>query len=188
MPSRWMTLWTRIFAGAVVNESVVTRMYLDASPETTWNEMMFYEQVPGRAPLLLRAFVPCPERTEGNKNSVGATVRCIYKGGDLVKRMTVIDPPRIIRFEVLEQRLGIEFCVIARTGSYELEPSLAGTNIFLTTNYSAYLHPRWLWRPLEKLVTAQLHHHVLRGMREAVRPETVALAASIRDAEPIKAQ
>lgn len=60
--------------------------------------------------------------------------------------------------------------------------------IFLTTNYSAYLHPRWLWRPLEKLVTAQLHHHVLRGMREAVRPETVALAASIRDAEPIKAQ
>jgi hypothetical protein len=188
MPSKWTRALTRWFAGAVVNESVVTRMYLDASPETAWNEMMFYEQVPGRAPLLLRAFVPCPVRTEGSKSSVGATVRCIYKGGDLVKRMTVIDPPRIIKFEVLEQRLGIEVCAIARTGSYELEASRAGTNIFLTTNYSAYLHPRWFWRPLEKLVTSQLHHHVLRGMRAAVQPEAVAVAASGRDAAAAKAR
>jgi hypothetical protein len=175
-----MGLLTRWFAGAVVSESVVTRIHLDAGVQTTWNVMMFYEQVPGRPPMLLRAVVPCPVRTEGSKGSVGATVKCIYEGGDLVKRMTAIEPPRLIGFDVLEQRLGIEGCAIARNGSYELVPSGDGTDILLTTNYSAYLHPRWLWRPLEKLVTSQLHRHVLNGMRAAVVPEAVALAASHR--------
>jgi len=188
MPSRWMTLLTRWFAGAAMNESVVTRIHLDASAEATWTQMMFYEEVPGRPPLLLRAVVPCPVRTEGSKGSVGATVRCIYEVGDLVKRMTAIEPPRMIRFEVLEQRLGIEGCAIARSGSYELQPRGDGTDVLLTTNYSAYLHPRWLWRPLEKLVTSQLHHHVLQGMRAAVAPEAVALALSERAVEPVKAR
>ena len=188
MRSRWMTLLTRWFAGVVVSESVGSRIHLDASAETAWSAMMFYEQVPGRPPLLLRAVVPCPVRTEGSKGSVGATVKCIYDGGDLVKRMTAIEPPQRIEFEVLEQRLGIEGCAIARSGSYELVPKRGGTDILLTTSYSAYLHPRWLWRPLEKLVTSQLHHHVLRGMRAAVAPEAVALALSERAVEPFEAQ
>jgi hypothetical protein len=183
-----MTLLTRWFAGVVVSESVGSRIHLDASAETAWSAMMFYEQVPGRPPLLLRAVVPCPVRTEGSKGSVGATVKCIYDGGDLVKRMTAIEPPQRIEFEVLEQRLGIEGCAIARSGSYELVPKRGGTDILLTTSYSAYLHPRWLWRPLEKLVTSQLHHHVLRGMRAAVAPEAVALALSERAVEPFEAQ
>ena len=180
MPSRWMALLARWFSGAVVSESVVTRIHLDASAEAAWAQMMFYEEVPGLPPFLLRTFMPCPVRTEGRKYSVGAVVKCIYAGGDLVKRMTAIEPPRAIRFEVLEQRLGIEGCAIARNGSYELVPHRDGTDILLTTHYSAYLHPRWLWRPVEKLVTSQLHHHVLNGMRTAVVPEAVALAASQR--------
>jgi hypothetical protein len=114
-------------------------------------------------------------------------VKCIYEGGDLVKRITVIEPPLRIGFEVLEQRLGIEGCAIARNGSYELVPHRDGTDILLTTHYSAYLHPRWLWRPVEKLVTSQLHHHVLNGMRSAVVPGAVALAAGDRAVEPVKA-
>lgn len=187
MLSRWTTLVTRWFAGAEASETVVTRIHLDASVEAAWMQIMFYEEVPGRPPFLLRTFMPCPVRTEGRKSSVGAVVKCIYADGDLVKRMTAIEPPRRIGFEVLEQRLGIEGCAIARSGSYEIQPRGEGTDILLTTNYSAYLHPRWLWRPLEKLVTAQLHHHVLNGMRAAAVPEAVALAADERAVEPVKA-
>jgi len=82
-----------------------------------------------------------------------------------VKRITAVEPPRLMQFEVVEQCLGIEGCVIALGGSYQIHPNGYGSDIMLTTKYRAFLHPRRLWRPLEKLVTTQLHKHVLNGMR-----------------------
>jgi hypothetical protein len=139
-------------------------MYFGATPEEAWNRILFYEEVPGRAPFPLRAFMPSPVRTEGQKASVGSRVRCIYNRGYLIKRITMLDPPRRIRFEVTEQLLGIERCVVALGGSYEIEPSGEGSEFTLTTRYQAHLHPRALWRPLERLVAGQLHTHVLKGM------------------------
>jgi hypothetical protein len=153
-------------------EEAVTRMHFEAGPEATWNVLMFYEEVSGRPPFPLNIFMPDPVRTEGGKHSVGDRVRCIYQGGDLVKRITCVDPPHLIRFEVIGQSLGIEGCVIANCGSYELVPSGTGTDVVATTRYYAYLHPRWIWRPIEELMTAQLHRHVLNGMRAAANQAT----------------
>lgn len=154
-----------LFARQPVNESVATRVLLAASPETVWNQIMFYEEIPGQSPFPLRAFMPRPLRTDGDKAGLGAKVRCLYKGGDLVKRITAVEPQRLIQFEVIEQSLGVEGCVIALGGSYEIRHSGDGSEIALTTKYRAYLHPRPLWRPLERLVTSQLHKHILNGMQ-----------------------
>jgi hypothetical protein len=172
----WPRLFDRLFAGAPANERVATRVHFGASPESTWNGILFYEEVPGRPPFPLSIFMPIPVRTEGAKTSAGATVRCIYTRGDLTKRITSIKAPRCIQFEVLDQRLGIERCAVARGGSYEIAPSGTGADVLLYTNYTAYLHPRSLWRPLEKLVVHQLHSHVLNGMRVAICPAAAALA------------
>ncbi len=161
----WHGVLSRLFARESVTETVATQVHRDVSPEVAWNLIMFYEEVPGRTPFLLRMFMPAPVRTEGKKTGVGARVRCIYKGGDLVKRITAIEPPRLIQFEVMDQRLGIEACAVALDGSYVVRRSENGTDIVLTTRYAAYLHPRLLWIPLERLVTGQLHRHVLKGMR-----------------------
>ncbi len=166
-PEGWRRVVSWLFAQEAVIETVATRVRFEVSPETAWNLIMFYEEVPGRPPFLLRVFMPCPVRTEGTKTGVGATIRCIYKGGDLVKRITAIQPPCLIRFEVTDQCLGIEGCVVARGGSYMIERNGDGADIVLTTRYSAYLHPRFLWNPLEKLVTGQLHRHILNGMRSS---------------------
>lgn len=178
-------LW-RLFGGPGVIEQVVTRMHFDASLQNSWDEMMFYEEVPGRPPLLLRAIIPYPVRTEGTKSAVGSLVRCVYRGGDLVKRITAIDAPLAIRFDVLNQRLGIERCTVALNGSYELDESADGTEVAATTRYRTYLHPRWLWRPLEKIVTGQLHRHVLHGMRAAAEhrlPEMEVCASNVNRAD-----
>ncbi len=169
---RWHRVLSWLFAREAVNETVETCLHFEVSPATVWNLIMFYEEVPGRPPFPLRVFMPCPVRTDGSKTSIGATVRCIYDGGDMVKRITDIKPPSLIEFEVTDQDLGIEGCVVARGGSYAIFPSGDGTNIVLTTRYSAYLHPRLLWRPLEKLVTGQLHRHVLNGMRSSLPSNT----------------
>jgi hypothetical protein len=149
-------------------ETVTTQVHLDVNRETAWNLIMFYEEVPGRPPFPLRVFMPDPVRTEGKKTGVEARVRCIYKRGYLVKRITALDPPCLIQFEVTEHRLGIEGCATALEGSYAIRPSKDGADIVLTTRYAAYLRPRYLWKPLEKLVAGQLHRHVLAGMRSSL--------------------
>jgi len=126
---------------------------------------MFYEEVPGRPPFPLNIFMAFPLRTEGEKSGPGARVQCFYSGGYLVKEITAIEPLRLIEFDVIEQNLGIEHCVIALSGSYRIHPSANGVTIVLTTHYRAFLHPRPVWHLIEKVVANQLHGHVLRGMR-----------------------
>jgi hypothetical protein len=182
-PTGWYWLASRLCGRKAVNESVATRVHVNASPEAVWNHILFYEEIPGRAPFLLRALLPHPVRTEGDKTSAGATVRCTYKGGDLVKRITSVEPPRFLQFEVIEQHLGIESCALALGGSYQIRASGSATDVILITNYLAYLHPRFLWRPLEALLVKQLHRHILHGVRAdllagnpAVRPAVVESA------------
>jgi hypothetical protein len=169
-------LLSHLFARNPVAEKVSTRVHFASRPEAIWNEIIFYEEVPGHAPLPLRWFMPAPVRTVGAKSTIGAKVRCIYQSGHLVKRITVLDSPCLLRFQVVEQHLGIEGCAIAKGGSYEIYHSGDETDIVLTTRYHAFLHPRWLWRPFERLIAHQLHRHVLNGMRAAMKQRDSAAA------------
>jgi hypothetical protein len=164
-----------LIAREAVSEVTTTRAYFEAAPETAWKRIMFYEEVSSYPPLLLRAVIPFPLRTESKKNEIGARIRCFYKGGDLVKQITAIKPPSLLQFEVVEQRLGIESCVVAQKGSYEIRAAGTGSEIALMTRYKTHLHPRWLWRPIEKLLIGQLHRHVLNGMRQDLTGEPRAL-------------
>lgn len=166
--ARCYRLVSWLFAREAVCEAVATRVHLNASPEMVWNHIMLYEEVPGQPPFLLRALLPHPLRTEGDKTRVGATVCCAYREGRLVKRITSVEPPHLLKFEVIEQRLGIEGCTLTLGGSYQIYPCEDATDVLLTTNYRAYLRPRFLWQPLEALLVGQLHNHILDGIRRAI--------------------
>ncbi len=171
----WYRLASRLLGREGVTESVATRVRFNVSAEAAWNHILFYEDVPMRPPFLLRALLPCPVRTEGDKSRAGAVVRCTYQGGELVKRITSVEPPHLLRFEVTAQHLGIEDCILTLGGSYQIQTSGDATDVMLTTNYQAYLSPRFLWRPLEALLVSQLHRHILRGVCAAVPPGIPAL-------------
>jgi hypothetical protein len=147
------------------SEAVETALHLNATPEEVWHGILLYEEVPRRPLWLLRIFLPRPIRTEGEKTRVGAIVRCTYDGGHLLKRITAVEPARLVRFDVLEQRLGIEDCVSMSRGSYEIRATAAGSQVVLTTHYRSRLRPRWLWRPLERYLAHRVHRHILDGMR-----------------------
>ncbi len=161
----WPRIMGRHFAGRAVEDSVVTQAHFPFSLESAWKRLMFYEEVPGRPPFPLNLFMPCPVRTEGEKSGPGARVQCFYNGGYLVKRITAVEPLQLVEFDVIEQNLGIERCVIALSGSYRIRPSANGVTIILTTHYQAFLHPRPVWHLVERVVANQLHGHVLQGMR-----------------------
>ncbi len=128
---------------------------------------MFYEDVPRRPWPLLRLLLPQPLRSEGDKLRVGGDVRCTYVSGELRKRITEVEPARLLRFEVIEQALGIERYGRAHHGSYEFFPDPAGgTRLLLTTAYRGRMRPRFLWRLIERYLCHRLHHHILIGMQE----------------------
>jgi hypothetical protein len=130
--------------------------------------MLMYEEVEVRPSLILRALLPIPMGTQGDKSRVGAAIQCSYREGDLMKQITVVNPPNLLKFDVVKQRLGFEGCVTALGGSYRITPRGEQTEIMLTTDYDAYLRPRALWRPLERFVAHLFHRHILGGMRDAL--------------------
>ena len=161
---KYLWLVGRLFPPGLAIDAVTTRAGFEAPPDEVWQRMMFYEEVPHRPPLLLRIFLPSPVKTQGNGKQVGAIVECTYSHGSLVKCITALEAPRLVRFEVLEQHLGVERCVTTVEGSYEIRAEGRGSEVALTTNYRGHLRPRWLWRPFERLLAHQLHRHILGGM------------------------
>jgi hypothetical protein len=147
------------------SEAVETALHLDATPEEVWRGILFYEEVPRRPVWFLRVFLPRPIRTDGEKMRVGAIVRCTYDGGHLLKRITAVEPAHRVRFDVLEQRLGVEDCVSMSQGSYEIRATGDHSEVVLTTHYRGRLRPRRLWRQLERRLAHRLHRHILDGMR-----------------------
>lgn len=154
----------RWFRGERVVEVVTTRRLLNLDPDAVWRGIQFYEDIPGKPPLTLRLSMPHPIRTRGTKSEPGSLVECDYEGGSLVKRITSVEPAAALRFEVVEQRLGIEHFATALGGHYELRAVPGGTQVEVATRYATSLHPRWLWRPWERLVAGSLHRYVLRGI------------------------
>jgi len=163
-------LWQvgRLFPENAQVEAIVTRAEFAVPPHVLWQCLMFYEDVPLRPPWLLRAFLPAPVKTDGGDKCVGKAVECTYTAGSLTKRFTALEPPHLVRFEVLEQRLGVERCMATVEGSYEFTATPDGTRAALTTRYRGHLRPRWLWRPFERLLAHRLHRHILDGMRAAL--------------------
>src|SRR6202162_3336220 len=164
-PREWLGLVGWLFPRNLTTEAVATTVGFDAPPEAVWQRILLYEEVPLGPPLLLRVLLPPPVRTDGEKTRVGATIQCTYSGGDLLKRITVVEPPHLLRFDVIEQRLGIEGCINVLGGSYEIRADGDGSAVVLTTNYRGHLRPRRLWRPFERFLVHQMHGHILDGMR-----------------------
>ena len=155
----------RLFPRNETVDFVKTAVVLNASPETVWQGMLFYEEVPRRPTPLLRMFLPLPLRTEGDKTRVGATIACTYESGYLEKRITAAEPARFVRFEVIVQKLGIEDCISMGDGAYDIRAEAGGSELVLTTGYRGHLRPRWLWRSFEQFLAHRLHRHILDGMR-----------------------
>lgn len=162
----WRNGFARFFAGAPATELVETHRYFPMNAEKVWECIVFYEEAMSPLPWLLRLAIPQPVGLDGPKSGVDALVQCLYRGGSLVKRITVMNRPHRLCFHVLDQCLGVEDGVRALDGYYEIEPQGDGCDIALATHYRTYMRPRWFWRPVEKLLITRLHQHILVHMRK----------------------
>lgn len=145
---------------------IKTGLTMDATPEEAWNAIMFYEDVEHAPPWLLHLALPQPIRSEGNKQNEGEIVTCFYNSGEIKKRISRVDAPRKLAFDVVEIQMRSENYARLKNGSFEIEGR--GENqcqITLTTRFQRKLQPAFVWEPIERKVIHTLHGHVLEGMR-----------------------
>lgn len=160
-----MTNSTRT-APATPSISVVTRETFAAPPAQVWKGLMFYEEIDLRPPLHLRLLLPVPIGTAGQVSEVGDEALCLYEGGHLRKRLTRVERGDSYEFEVAEQALFLGRGVRLAGGRYALRELPGGqTEVSVETRYSNTKSPRWLWRPLERIVCHAFHRHLLGSMR-----------------------
>jgi hypothetical protein len=155
--------------------SVTTRKVVAGDPETVWQRLLFYEELAKPPSWILRALLPIPVRTEGEKSRIGGAVTCHYAKGHLVKRVTMVERARRLAFEISEQRLRIRGGIHLDGGSYGLRCLRDGrTEITLETRYRSPNFPHWFWGRVEALLCHEFHRSILNAMGSAngrrVRP------------------
>jgi hypothetical protein len=143
-----------------MTECVITAERLAVPAERIWQSLLTYEEVRERPAWWLRLLIPRPLGTEGDKTVPGTLVRCRYETGSLMKRITRVEPPGTLEFEVVDQRIGLEPQIVALGGGYRI----AGGELVLETRYESRLRPRWFWRPIEAFVAHAFHRHILRSI------------------------
>lgn len=142
--------------------TILTERKVPVSPGALWRDLVFFEEIRTRPPLLLRLGLPRPSHVEGSHQNVGDIAVCVYHHGRLVKQITGVTPARRLAFRVLEQDLHFEHDVQLLGGSFDLEDlGEEGTHLRLATTYRPLLGPRWIWLPLERWAVHTLHHHVI---------------------------
>ncbi|MCE9525023.1 MAG: hypothetical protein K8R36_03100, partial [Planctomycetales bacterium] len=107
-----------------------------------------------------------PIRSEGSKQKEGEVVTCFYNCGEIKKRISKVDAPRKLAFDVVDIQMRSENYAKLKDGSFEIEPvGDKQCRILLTTRFERKLHPAFFWEPIEHKVIHTLHGHVLEGMR-----------------------
>jgi len=155
--------------------SVSTEAILPATSTIVWAALVFYEEVTHRPPLLLRALLPHPLRSEGDKRNVGSIVRCTYREGHLLKIITDVDEGRMVAFDVCEQELHIAGGARLLGGSTVIQSvNSLDTRVTLTTRYT--LPGRRVagvrcW--ISAQVTHAFHRHLMEGIRRVAEDETL---------------
>lgn len=155
-------------------ETVVTSAVLPMERAEAWDAIVFYEDVPAPPPVLCALGLPRPIGTEGERDRVGALVRCLYETGSIDKVITELREGELLAFEVTRQEGVEDRSVALLSGSFTLEDAPGGTRVTLRTTYRPLLDARPLWRVAERAVCRDLHGHVLRGI--ALQEEAAAQA------------
>ena len=181
------SIYERLTALPAPIRNVSTTATVAAPIDTCFDAIMFYEEVKHPAPWILRIGLARPLRTIGSSRSIGDVKTCLYNKGHITKRVTDVDRPNRLAFDVIEQQIGYERDVRLISGSFELAAGSSGrTSITLTTTYRPLLGPRWAWEWGEDYAIHTLHAHVLEGMRRKAEdePAPTAMALPGRESNP----
>lgn len=154
---------------------VCTSARLSCEARRAWELVCFYEHIATPPSLLLRTFLPVPQRTTGTYREVGDVSRCMYRdGGYVAKQMTRIVAGESIAFDVIEQSIRYSDQIKFKSGIVRIEPHADGTS-------SVWMLTRCELQGFARFVPRLFIDYVVRAMQKTViRDMQARLAGSLR--------
>jgi uncharacterized membrane protein YhaH (DUF805 family) len=155
---------------------VKTSVVIKSDPETVWNHVVSFSQLPPPTEAMFKTGLAYPIRAEMHGRGVGAERHGVFSTGAFVEPITVWDEPRLLAFDVASQppamkELSIYSNVhpphldgyfIAQRGQFELKPLPDGTTLLEgTTWYQNRYWPAPYWHLWSDYIMDVLHKRVL---------------------------
>jgi hypothetical protein len=157
-------------APAPRTETVVTSVRFDASPEAVWNQLKAMDRVAVEKHWLMKAGLPVPVacRLDRDQERVGGTRTCYFERGSIEETITIWDPPRRMRFNIVRSGMPGRHWLGFRDAEYVLEPDSTGTRVSRSTLITSQLRPAWYWRRMERMGVDTEHRYIFEHVRRAL--------------------
>jgi uncharacterized membrane protein YhaH (DUF805 family) len=163
---------------------VKTSVVIKSDPETVWNHVVTFSQLPPPTEAMFKTGIAYPIRAEMHGQGVGAERHCIFSTGPFVEPITVWDEPRLLAFDVTSQPRAmeewsiyknlspphLENYFVARRGQFELKPLPDGTTLLEgTTWYQNRYWPAPYWHLWSDQIIDGIHNRVLVHIRISLK-------------------
>lgn len=166
---------------------VRTTIEIDAPPETVWNYVVSFSELPAPEDWLFRTGIAYPMRARIEGEGVGAVRHCEFSTGAFVEPITVWDKPHRLAFSVYAQPHPMQEWTFfkdldpahldgyfgSEKGQFLLTPLPGGrTRLEGTTWYRHRIWPNAYWQQWSDWILHRIHRRVLRHVKRLAEADT----------------
>jgi len=166
--------------------AVTTSLDIVAPPETVWDNVVTFSELPEPTEWLFRKGIAYPVRARIEGSGVGAVRYCEFSTGSFVEPIEVWEAPRLLKFSVIEtpapmvewNPMGevhaphLDGFLVSRAGQFHLIRLPGGrTRLEGTTWYQHNLWPAEYWRLWSDAIIHRIHLRVLTHIQRLSETE-----------------
>ena len=165
--------------------AITSELWINATPETTWQHVISFHELPPPDEWIFRLGVAYPQRAEIDGRGVGALRHCIFSTGAFIEPITVWNEPNYLAFDVIAQPDPLSELSPYRNlrpphlhgyfeshrGEFRLTKTRNGTLLRGTTWYSNRMEPEVYWKFWSDALIHTIHMRVLRQIKRETEAE-----------------
>lgn len=152
-------------------ETFTNVLVIDAPPQAVWNSIKTMDRVNAHKGFLMRIGLPVPVSCSVDKEEVGGTRTCYFESGFIEEKITVWDPPRLMKLEVTEWDVPGRPWLSFQNAAYAIHEEGGHTVMTRTTTIQSRLLPAWYWRQFEKIGVETEHEYLFEAVRNSLHGE-----------------
>ena len=160
--------------------SVRSEVFVNASPEKTWNNVVTFSELPSADDWLFDLGIACPTCATIEGTGVGAIRHCNFTTGTFVEPITVWNEPNVLAFDVTAQPPPMKEIspydihpphldghLESKRGEFRLERMEDGkTRLIGTTWYKHHMWPASYWKLWSDFLIGRIHERVLKHVKK----------------------